>query len=187
MTLHADLLHLARRLATVDRTRPKQANLRRAVSTAYYALFHHLVDDGVASVANRSRAAAARRQLVSRKFERATMYRASRGITSGAPWSQAAQASFPPEILVVADAFVLLQEERHHADYGLEPPLTRARAIRAVELAEGAFEAWQRIRGVRANKILPPCHAPRPAPARVRPRSIRPLPAVRSRLHNLVD
>src|SRR5262245_16524514 len=33
-----------RRLARLDPRRPQQGNLRRAVSTAYYALFHFLVD-----------------------------------------------------------------------------------------------------------------------------------------------
>lgn len=37
-----DLLDLAEHLAQLEPTRPKQASLRRAVSTAYYALFHAL-------------------------------------------------------------------------------------------------------------------------------------------------
>jgi hypothetical protein len=40
MSLHADLLEQAEHLAQLDPTRPKQANLRRAVSSAYYALIH---------------------------------------------------------------------------------------------------------------------------------------------------
>lgn len=41
---HDDLLRQAERLAKLDPKRPRQANLRRAVSSAYYALFHFLVD-----------------------------------------------------------------------------------------------------------------------------------------------
>jgi hypothetical protein len=37
-----DLLEQARHLANREPKRPKQASLRRAVSTAYYALFHLL-------------------------------------------------------------------------------------------------------------------------------------------------
>lgn len=44
MSLHRDLLNQARQLATHEPRRPKQASLRRAVSAAYYALFHLLVD-----------------------------------------------------------------------------------------------------------------------------------------------
>src|SRR5208337_2257920 len=42
MSLHAELLDQAEQLAQLDPRRPKQANLRRAVSSAYYALFHLL-------------------------------------------------------------------------------------------------------------------------------------------------
>ena len=42
MSLHADLLDQAEQLAQLDPRRPKQANLRRAISSAYYALFHLL-------------------------------------------------------------------------------------------------------------------------------------------------
>jgi uncharacterized protein (UPF0332 family) len=40
VALHDDLLAQAEHLARVDKKKPKQANLRRAVSAAYYALFH---------------------------------------------------------------------------------------------------------------------------------------------------
>ena len=43
--LHDDLQQQARELATKDRRRPRQANLRRAVSASYYALFHFLTDE----------------------------------------------------------------------------------------------------------------------------------------------
>jgi hypothetical protein len=37
--VYKDLLEQAVRLAKLDAKRPKQANLRRAISSAYYALF----------------------------------------------------------------------------------------------------------------------------------------------------
>src|SRR2546422_11077721 len=45
--LHDDLLALARRTLERDagRGRPRQASLRRTISTAYYALFHLLVHE----------------------------------------------------------------------------------------------------------------------------------------------
>lgn len=45
MSLHDDLLEQATQLARLDPRRPKQANLRRAVSSAYYALFHLLTEE----------------------------------------------------------------------------------------------------------------------------------------------
>src|SRR5713101_5312964 len=46
MPLHQDLLNLARHLVDRNPTAPVEADLRRGVSTAYYALFHLLVDEG---------------------------------------------------------------------------------------------------------------------------------------------
>jgi hypothetical protein len=40
--MHDDLLDIAEQIARLDSGRPRQASLRRAVSTAYYALFHTL-------------------------------------------------------------------------------------------------------------------------------------------------
>ena len=42
MTLANDLLAQAKHLATKEPRRPRDASLRRAVSSAYYALFHLL-------------------------------------------------------------------------------------------------------------------------------------------------
>lgn len=44
MSLPRDLLTHAKLLATKEKSRPKQASLRRSVSAAYYGLFHLLVD-----------------------------------------------------------------------------------------------------------------------------------------------
>src|ERR1700733_895342 len=45
MTFHRDLLNQAKSLANKESRRPKQASLRRAVSTAYYAIFHMIIDE----------------------------------------------------------------------------------------------------------------------------------------------
>jgi hypothetical protein len=50
MSLHSELLEQARHLATREHRRPKQASLRRAVSAAYYALFHLLTDESTRSL-----------------------------------------------------------------------------------------------------------------------------------------
>ena len=47
MNLAEDLLEQANHLARREKGKPKQASLRRAVSTAYYAAFHLLVAEAV--------------------------------------------------------------------------------------------------------------------------------------------
>ena len=43
--MYDDLIGLAKAIAELDPKKPRQANLRRAVSTAYYAVFHYLADE----------------------------------------------------------------------------------------------------------------------------------------------
>ena len=47
MALADDLLEQAQHLARRERQRPRQASLRRALSAAYYAVFHLLIADAV--------------------------------------------------------------------------------------------------------------------------------------------
>ena len=49
MAYHDDLLRQALQLVRKEPRNPKQASLRRAVSTAYYALFHLLISEAVAN------------------------------------------------------------------------------------------------------------------------------------------
>lgn len=72
MSLHDDLLKQAEQLAIADPRKPRQASLRRAVSAAYYALFHKLVDQGTVFLVSRRRRSALRACLA-RAFAHATM------------------------------------------------------------------------------------------------------------------
>jgi hypothetical protein len=49
MAFHDDLLSQALSLVRKEPRNPKQASLRRAVSTAYYALFHLLISEAAAN------------------------------------------------------------------------------------------------------------------------------------------
>jgi hypothetical protein len=49
MAYHDDLLQQSLLLVHKEPRNPKQASLRRAVSTAYYALFHLLISEAVAN------------------------------------------------------------------------------------------------------------------------------------------
>jgi hypothetical protein len=89
MSIPRDLLGQAEHLVELDPKRPKQANLRRAVSSAYYALFHLLVEEAAASlVVDRDL-----RRLVRRAFDHAEMKDAAKAFGS---------ASLPKSIAAVA-------------------------------------------------------------------------------------
>jgi hypothetical protein len=50
MSLATDLLEQARHLLRRERRRPRQASLRRAISAAYYALFHLLIEEATGAL-----------------------------------------------------------------------------------------------------------------------------------------
>jgi len=70
MSFADDLLQQAQHLANKERRYPRQASLRRAVSTAYYALFHLLIDDAVSTWE-----VARQRGALARTFEHGKMKR----------------------------------------------------------------------------------------------------------------
>ena len=145
MSFHHDLLEQAKHLATRDRGRPKQASLRRAVSTAYYALFHLLVDEATrVLISDRTL-----RPLVSRAFDHGEMKQASQAFAENRlPREVAALAGpvIPADLQLVAQNFADLQPNRHDADYKIDRTFTRGEVLDLVGKAEEAFEAWGRIR-----------------------------------------
>src|SRR5260370_506909 len=72
MAFPDDLLKQALHLAKREPKRPRQASLRRAISTAYYALFHLLITEAVSNWR-----IAAQRPLLARNFEHNRMKAAS--------------------------------------------------------------------------------------------------------------
>jgi hypothetical protein len=139
MALADDLLEQAYHLANWESGEPKQASLRRAVSTAYYALFHLLIDEAVGNWA-----VARQRSILARTFEHGRM----KGVcndqiklfySSGQPHSGT-------QLNNVARTFVSLQEERHTADYDNAFVWSRMDAIAVIDLVSVAFRDWPEIR-----------------------------------------
>ena len=143
-----DLLRQARQLATKERVAPKQASLRRAVSTAYYALFHRLVGASARALAPEKTGALP--FLIARAFVHEEMAQACRTFAGGAmPGIVVAfypALVVPPRLQRVAQAFVDLQKARHDADYGTHKAWTRTEAVAEVERAEEAFRDWDAVR-----------------------------------------
>ncbi len=119
-TIHTDLLKQARILATRAPKRPKQANLRRAVSSAYYSLFHLLVHEAALHLL-RGSAQAPYRKGLTRAFTHTDMKKASNALIGGT-LPVYGPITIPADLRAVARAFVDLQEARHRADYDLTDP-----------------------------------------------------------------
>lgn len=147
------LLVQARHLATKERLRPQQASLRRAVSSAYYALFHLLVTDASRLLSRNNKRLA---KLIARSFVHGEMNAACEVFTPrGNPPAVRAPAivdaifgalTVPAELIRVAQAFRDLQTSRHDADYSTHLTWTRTEALSEVERAEDAFRDWETIR-----------------------------------------
>lgn len=147
-----DLLAQAEKLLRGDGGRPKQANLRRAVSSAYYALFHFLIEEATIFVVGAGRSDKALRQLVGRGFTHTAMREASAEVRKGTPrdllkpfWTL---YSVPTNATLgrLAAAFVDLQQERHRADYDLSQPITLKEADSLVQQARRAISDWETLK-----------------------------------------
>jgi hypothetical protein len=127
------LLGAARKLLAGE---PAAWDKRRAISTAYYALFHFLslkCADGFVGSANDG-------------FSRARR-QAYRSLDHGAVKAASVEANdpargFPEGIVRFASAFRQLQELRHAADYEEEFSLDADLTLRIIEEAEGAMLAF---------------------------------------------
>jgi len=128
-----DLLATAKRLTAPARGRPRQSDLRRAISTAYYALFHGLARDAADLMVGTG---------VARAGEAwAQVYRAlEHGFAKNA-CKQIRSFDFSDNIIRCADTFVRLQELRHKADYDPKERYGLVYACFVISLAESGLAA----------------------------------------------
>lgn len=136
MSFPEDLLEQAYELAAKEPGEPKQASLRRTVSTAYYALFHLLIDEAVGKWAIERQ-----RSRLARSFEHDAMKRKCAEVVKRVKDG----ARIPVELNTVAHNFVQLQDRRHTADYDNSMRWSRADVNVVLNLATDAFDAWSAI------------------------------------------
>ena len=143
MGLAEDLLQQARHLATYQGASVTQADLRRAVSTAYYALFHLLIEDA----AQRWKGSSAAITGLQRAFNHGQMRIVSTKFSSPRwqDWHCATQ-TVPTALRRVAQSFAELQDERHTADYDNHEEWTVSDVQELLDTAAAAFEDWQSVR-----------------------------------------
>jgi hypothetical protein len=140
MAFAEDLLEQAFLLLNKESKNPKQASLRRSVSTAYYALFHLLIQE---ASTNWSRGDT--REYLARAFEHRTMKDASKR-AENATYDSSVSPQVAAKLRSVARAFRELQWQRHLADYSNATKWDRIRASSKVNQAKTAFGHWKSIR-----------------------------------------
>ena len=148
------LFEHAEMLVTIDPRRSRQANLRRAVSAAYYALFHTVTQSAAALYSDDPKLAA----LIARRFDHGVIRDAAATFAAGrvpaiaAPYL--ASRSVPFALQTVCQTVIELQEARHSADYDAAFSLTRLEAAQYVRAAREAVEAWSEIRADEFSRLF---------------------------------
>ncbi|MDQ2925214.1 MAG: hypothetical protein M3R43_06630 [Acidobacteriota bacterium] len=146
MGLAEDLLSQAHHLAGLDLKRPKQASLRRSISTAYYAVFHLLIAGAVVQLIRKGPPGL--RPRVGRAFSHGEMRQACLAFKRQPlvdPLLSLIGAPVSTELRDLATAFIDLQEERHSADYDTGAVFSRAATLAVLAKAESAFRNWRAV------------------------------------------
>ena len=130
----SDLIKTARGLTELSPRRPAQANLRRAVSTAYYAMFHCL-------------ARTAANLLIGSRNRGEAWHQAYRALGHGNAGkiceNKQAMRSFAAPIQGFADTFVALQDLRYQADYALDGQYEKLDVLGVIDRAENAITKFE--------------------------------------------
>ncbi|MFO7775135.1 MAG: hypothetical protein R6W89_04995 [Candidatus Hydrogenedentota bacterium] len=144
--MYKDLIEQAEHLVYRDPRKPKQANLRRAVSAAYYALFHYLVQEACRTQMGTQHTVSPHRRILGRAFGHANMKKACKPFSGGALPDSLCKGldtkQVSNDIRTVATTFVDLQDKRHRADYDLTEPFRRNEALYLIKTAKRAIETF---------------------------------------------
>ncbi|SHG74169.1 hypothetical protein [Marivita hallyeonensis] len=135
-----DFIKTARRLVgKADSKRRRQSDLRRAISTAYYAMFHALCKNCADCLIGGTKSH--RSQKAWRQAYRAVEH----GFSKSQCKNSNIVSQFPKEIEDFATLYVALQEKRHSADYD---PFVSFALSDVVEAIDSAEEAISELRSV---------------------------------------
>lgn len=154
-----ELIRLAYELAgwNAGPGRPRTAWLRRAISSAYYALFHELVGWSVQHVLCDATDRDEERWAVARWYQHGDVRQVCEWVSSLAtPGSRAAPKAveslfggsgapgqIPAGLVTVAVGFTALHSARQRADYDHAMDVTRKETLALVETAEEAIGTWR--------------------------------------------
>jgi uncharacterized protein (UPF0332 family) len=147
MSYADDLLELAQQLADLEPVNPRQACLRRAVSTAYYALFHLLIFEATLNWGRPEL-----RSELGRVFGHGKMKSASEGKRAELEAHFKKHAGPSPDLAIfkhlhrVAQTFIQAQQKREEADYDTGTEWNQTIVQKQIDAVEAAFQSWKAIR-----------------------------------------
>jgi len=128
-----------------------ETDVRRAISAAYYCLFHAIIEDSAIYLVPSGNLELVAR--VRRAFDHAPMKKACVAVrdwkpgSQGASWTNLFRSEPDPKLREVARAFVYLQDQRHLADYDLTRDMPWAEGARCCQEAGVAWKWWKDVQG----------------------------------------
>jgi hypothetical protein len=153
--LPKDLLEQATTLATIDlKGRPKQVNLRRSVSAAYYSLFHFLVDNSCRAIMGGQNEQRGYRSILARAFVHGIMYKACTSYSSGQlpksvlkplPKTASNRYFIAKPIQEIARLFRELQQKRHLADYDRSERFQRSEILTQIDEVKRVISSFENL------------------------------------------
>lgn len=151
MSFSLDLLAQARTLIDSDPTRPRQATVRRAVSTAYHALFHFVGDESVKLLIGARHQDRPRRELARRAVTHRKLKEVCKEFLKPVPkpvlqplWATHDVVG-NQELRTLCVAVLDLQELAHSADYDLQATIRKSDAVDACDTADMVMAAWSQL------------------------------------------
>ena len=142
-----ELLELAQELANLHAAHPHQPSLRRAVSTAYYALFHLLISEATANWRQPEL-----RAILGRVFDHGPMKQAAdKKVAELNNYFKEKPPEGPERTLAyhfynVTDTFGQAQYHRNEADYNTAREWDLTEVLLHIDGITDAFKSWDIIR-----------------------------------------
>lgn len=152
-----DLFDQAERLLQPTAGLPRQADVRRAISAAYYGVFHHVLTAAADLHVQGNPKPSKRYTLLYRSIDHAALRRLceeAKKQTPSAKYRKYVEKGLGPNIQAFASAFLDLQEKRHEADYD---PLARMKisdARVAIATARSAIQRFNKAPGWKQRAFL---------------------------------
>ena len=132
-------------VGSASQGRPRGVDLRRAISAAYYAIFHFTIAAAADSVVPASKRSAPQYTRIYRGIDHRSLRelcKAISGTNLGKYATHAPPTGFGPNIRDFATAVVDLLEKRHSADYDPQFRVTKSDALLTISTARAALSRF---------------------------------------------
>jgi hypothetical protein len=164
------LFEQADKLITIQAGPPRQVDIRRAISAAYYATFHATITAAVDQFIGTTNRDTSRYGLVYRSVSHSWLRDLCKEVQKPTPSNKfkpyAPSNGFGPNISAFAAAVAELQEKRHAADYDVMIRMNKSDAVLAISTAKAALRRFNKAGKARRVAFLVSCcssHANKPA------------------------